>query len=165
MHEGGWRGASSPRGRRRSRHRAHWISSHGKPPLTAWSIVGDGSIGSPSDHIRSFQLSQSRLSACWIGTSPLARISTDCEARMLAIARALPSSFARALRSPPDRGVGWYFGAIRTSKRREIGSAIGLRLGRLETWPAPVFFVPPGALLARVFEQPLRDLLPDGVAA
>src|SRR3984957_21306731 len=29
-------------------HRAHWISSHGKPPLTAWSIVGDRSIGSPS---------------------------------------------------------------------------------------------------------------------
>jgi hypothetical protein len=34
-----------------------WISSHGKPPLTAWSIVGDGSNGSPSAHIRSFQLS------------------------------------------------------------------------------------------------------------
>jgi hypothetical protein len=40
-------------------HRAHWISSHGKPPLTAWSMVGDGSIGSPSLHMRSFQLSQS----------------------------------------------------------------------------------------------------------
>jgi hypothetical protein len=31
---------------------------------------------------------------------------TDCAARMLAIARALPSSFVRALRSPPDSGVG-----------------------------------------------------------
>jgi hypothetical protein len=30
------------------------------------SMVGDGSIGSPSLHIRSFQLSQKSLSACWI---------------------------------------------------------------------------------------------------
>jgi len=36
----------------------------GKPPLIAWSMVGEGSIGSPSLHIRSFQLSQSNLSAC-----------------------------------------------------------------------------------------------------
>jgi hypothetical protein len=28
--------------------REHWISSQGKPPLIAWSIVGEGSIGSPS---------------------------------------------------------------------------------------------------------------------
>jgi hypothetical protein len=76
-------------------------------------MVGNGSIGSPPFHIRSFQLSRRSLSACWIVTSPLARISTDWAARMLAIARALPSSFARALRSPPDCGVGWYFGAIR----------------------------------------------------
>jgi hypothetical protein len=33
-------------------HLAQRISSQGKPPLTAWTIVGDGSIGSPSDHIR-----------------------------------------------------------------------------------------------------------------
>src|ERR1700758_1880412 len=86
--------------------RAHLMSSQGKTPFTAWSMVGDGSIGSPSDHIRSFQLSQSSLSACWIIASPLARISPDCEARMLAIARAFPSSLFRALRSSPDRGVG-----------------------------------------------------------
>jgi hypothetical protein len=86
--------------------RAQLISSQGKPPLTAWSMVGDGSIGSPSLHIRSFQLSQRSRSACWMIASPLARISTDWAARMLAIARALPSSFARALRSPPDNGVG-----------------------------------------------------------
>src|SRR4051794_11058774 len=41
------------------------------------------------------------LSACWIIASPFARVSADWAARMLAIARALPSSFARALRSPP----------------------------------------------------------------
>lgn len=39
-------------------HRGQRISSHGKPALIAWSIVGEGSIGSPSDHIRSFQLSR-----------------------------------------------------------------------------------------------------------
>src|ERR1700726_1664053 len=87
-------------------HRAHWISSQGKPPLTAWSMVDDGSIGSPSLHIRSFQLSQSSLSAYWIIASPLARISADRVARMLAIARALPSSLFKAFRSPPERGVG-----------------------------------------------------------
>src|SRR6202795_2544427 len=86
--------------------RAHLISSQGKPPFTAWSMVGDGSIGSPSLHIRSFQLSQRSLSACWIIASPLARISADWAARMLAIARALPSSLVIALRSPPDSGVG-----------------------------------------------------------
>jgi hypothetical protein len=73
----------------------------GKPPFTAWSMVGDGSIGSPSLHIRSFELSHGSLSAYWIGASPLARISADRVANMLAIARALPSSL-----SPPDRGVG-----------------------------------------------------------
>ena len=78
-------------------------------------MVGDGSIGSPSDHIRSFQLSQRSLSACWISVSASARISADCAARMLAIARALPTSLFRAFRSPPERGVGWYFGVIRTS--------------------------------------------------
>src|SRR3981189_2081591 len=57
--------------------REHWISSQGKPPLIAWSIVGEGSIGSPSLHIRSFQLSQNNLSACWISAAPLARISSD----------------------------------------------------------------------------------------
>jgi hypothetical protein len=61
--------------------RAHRISSHGNPPFTAWSIVGDGSIGSPSDHMRSFQLSQSSLSACWMSASPFARVSADWAAR------------------------------------------------------------------------------------
>jgi hypothetical protein len=60
----------------------------GKTTVDGPVIVGDGSIGSPSDHIRSFQLSQSSLSACWIIASPLARISADCEARMPARASA-----------------------------------------------------------------------------
>jgi hypothetical protein len=96
--------------------REHWISSQAKPPLIAWSIVGDGSIGSPSDHIRSFHDSQSSLSACCSIVSALALISADCAARMLVIARALPSSLFRAFRSPPESGVGWCFGAIRTSR-------------------------------------------------
>jgi hypothetical protein len=40
-------------------------------------MEGDGSIGLPSLHIRSFQLSQSSWSACWIIASPFARISAD----------------------------------------------------------------------------------------
>jgi hypothetical protein len=35
----------------------------------------------------------------------------------------------------------------------------------LEGWPAAVFFVSSGALLARTVEQPLRNLFPDGIAA
>ena len=51
--------------------REHWISSHVKPLLIAWSIVGDGSSGSPSVHIRSFQLSQRRRSAsCSLSLGP-----------------------------------------------------------------------------------------------
>src|SRR3569833_138368 len=46
----------------------------GKPSLTAWLMVGDGSIGSPSAHIRSFQLSHSNRSACCSMVSALARI-------------------------------------------------------------------------------------------
>jgi hypothetical protein len=112
-----------------------------------------------------FQLSQSNLSACWISASPLVRASSDRAARILAIARALPSSLVRALRSPPDRGVGWYFGAIRTSTRREIASAISRPLRHFETWPAPVFLVPACASLARVVQEPLRDVLPHRFAA
>src|SRR5438876_1261010 len=125
-------------------------------------MVGEGSIGSPSLHIRSFQLSQSNLSACWISAAPLARISADCAARMPVIARAFPNSFVRAFRSPPDSGVGWCFGAILTSKRRPNS---GCRLGHVKSRPAPVFFVSSGALLAGVVEQSLRDVLPDRVAA
>jgi hypothetical protein len=92
----------------------------------------------------------------------LARISADCAARMPVIARAFPNSFVRAFRSPPDSGVGWCFGAIRTSKRRPNS---GCRLGHVKSRPAPVFFMSAGALLARVVEQPLRDVLPNRVAA
>jgi hypothetical protein len=61
----------------------------------ARSMVGDGSIGSPSLHIRSFQLSQRSLSARRIIATPFARISADCAARMPAIARdAFPSSLS-----------------------------------------------------------------------
>src|ERR1700760_3845095 len=117
-------------------------------------MVGEGSIGSPSDHIRSFQLSQSNLSACWTSASPLARISADCMAKMLVIARALPSSFLRAFLSPPERGVGWCFGAIRTSKVQT--RALQLVKGR----PAAVFFVSAGTLLACVVQQSLSKILP-----
>jgi hypothetical protein len=77
-----------------------------KAPVDRLSMVGDESIGSPSLHIRSFQLSQSSRSACCSIVSALARISADCAARMPVIARARPNSLARALRSPPERGMG-----------------------------------------------------------
>jgi hypothetical protein len=86
--------------------REHRIASQENPPLMAWSMVGDGSIGLPSLHIRSFQLSHSSRSACCSMVSALARISADCAARIPVIARALPSSLFRALRSPSERGVG-----------------------------------------------------------
>ncbi len=86
--------------------REHLISSQPSPPLMACSMVGDGSIGPPSAHIRSFQLWQARLSASRISASPDARFSAARSARILVIARALVSSFASAFRSPPDRGVG-----------------------------------------------------------
>jgi hypothetical protein len=66
----------------------------------------NGELVAADVHIRSFQLSRRSLSAWWIIASPLARISADSAATILAIARALPSSLVRALRSPPDRGVG-----------------------------------------------------------
>src|ERR1700742_3765815 len=131
----------------------------------AWSIVGDGSTGPPSAHMRSFQLSERSLSACLIRACDLVRSSSDCRARTVVMARALLSSFFNAFLSPPLSGVGWYFGAMRASKRREIGSVPGSGLGRLESRPAPVFFMPAGALLTGVVEQSLRDILPERVAA
>ena len=40
-----------------------------------------------------------------------------------------------------------------------------LTMAMFERRPAPVFFVPAGPLLARVVQQPLRDIFPDGAAA
>ena len=107
-------------------------------------------------------LSQSSLSACRIIADALARISADCAARMLAIARALPSSFWRALRSPPDTGVGWCFGAIRTSNQTTRSRR---RRRLLERGPATVLFVAAGPLLAGIVQQALRDVLEDRVRA
>jgi hypothetical protein len=78
-------------------HRVQRISSQGKPPLTAWSIVGDGSIGSPSLHIRSFQLSQSNRSARLSMTS-LWRFLP--EARELSEGTSAPGSARRFAISP-----------------------------------------------------------------
>src|SRR3984957_5627058 len=138
--------------------REHWISSQAKPPLIARSIVGDGSIGSPSDPIRSFHDSQSSLSACCSIVSALARMSADCAARMLVIARALPSSLFRALRSPPERGVGWCFGAMRTSRSQATDRR---RRRLLERRLAAVLLEAAGTLLAGIVEQSLPHILPD----
>ena len=78
---------------------------------------------------------------------------------MLVIARALVSSLFRALRSPPDKGVGWYFGAIRHPSAERLHQRSGGLC--LETWPTPVVLVAAGSLLACIVQQPLPDLLPD----
>lgn len=50
-------------------------------------------------------------------------------------------------------------------QRTEIGSAIRSELRRLERRPTPVFFMPASALQAGAVEQPLRNVLPNRVAA
>ena len=89
------------------------------------------------------------LSAWRIKASPLARASADFAARIVVIARARPSSFCSAFRSPPLSGVGWCFGAIRARS--------------LEQRPAAVFLMPTRPDRARVVQQPLADVLPDRV--
>src|ERR1700744_5993534 len=116
-------------------------------------------MGSPSAHIRSFQDSQSSLSAWRIRVSPWVRSSADRCASTVVIARALPSSLVSALRSPPDRGVGWCFGAIRV-RHRESWPAARQRL-LLERGPAAVVLMTAGPDLTGVVEQPLPDVLPD----
>jgi hypothetical protein len=81
---------------------------------------------------------------------------------MLVMARAFPSSLLRALRSPPDRGVGWYFGAIDLILQMP---GPGRWSGRIECRPAAVVFMAAGPVLASVVEQPLSDILPDRVSA
>jgi hypothetical protein len=49
--------------------------------------------------------------------------------------------------------------------KRRIGSANPQQTTASQTRPAPDFFMPAGALLAGVVEQPLRNVLPDRVAA
>ena len=105
-------------------------------------------------HIRSFQLSQSSLSACWIRVSPLARISADCAARMLVIARALPSSLLQSLAVASGEGRGVMF--RRHPDIQDSGNGPAARRRLLERGPAPVLFVTAGPLLAGVVEQPLR---------
>jgi hypothetical protein len=55
------------------RHRLHFTSSHGRPPLIACPIVGEGCAGPPVLHIFSFQLWHARLSASRISASPTRR--------------------------------------------------------------------------------------------
>lgn len=87
------------------------ISSHGKPPLIAWSIVGEGETGPPSANIRSFQLSLIRALADEVVRLPDQRLARGALlgrplARIVVTALARDSSFFSALRSPPDRGAG-----------------------------------------------------------
>ena len=80
---------------------------------------------------------------------------------MLAIARAFSTSFFRAFRSPPEKGVGWYFGVIRTS--RDHNAAGWHRRSTTRTRPTAIVFMASGADLAGIVEQPLPNVLPEGV--
>ena len=62
--------------------------------------------------MRSFHDWQARSSASLISASPVLRFSADRSAKMLVMARDFLSSFVRALRSPPDSGMGWCLRAI-----------------------------------------------------
>ena len=53
---------------------------------------------------------------------------------MRVIARDFESSFLRALRSPPDSGMGWCFGAIHASERAAPLRAIALYVGGGRSW-------------------------------
>jgi hypothetical protein len=136
----------------------------GKPPFTAWSMVGDGSIGSPSDQMRSFQLSQISFSGLLDQRFALCPHPGGLRGQDVGRRTRLAelSSLFRALRSPPDRGVGRYFGAIRTS--REIGSASPGELC-LEIRPTPVVLMAASPLLTGIVQEPLCDIVPDPVAA
>ena len=57
------------------------------------------------------------MSASRISASPSRRNSADRSAKIRVIARDFTSSFLRALRSPPDNGVGWCFGANRIKEK------------------------------------------------
>lgn len=86
----------------------------------------------PLLHIRSFQLSQRCLSACWISASPLARISADCVARILAIARDLPSALRESLAIAPRQGRGVIFRGHPDiqAQRDRIGNPSRVRVSR-----------------------------------
>lgn len=75
---------------RRVLQREHSISSQPYPLLIAWSTDGEGSIGLPFAHMRSFQDSHRGLSASRMRASPSARASADCAARIVVTARAFP---------------------------------------------------------------------------
>jgi hypothetical protein len=81
---------------------------------------------------------------------------------MPVIARAFPSSFVRALRSVPERGVGV---VLRRHPDIQAQTKSGCGLGQIERRPAPIFFKPASALLARIVQEPLPDVLPGRVPA
>ncbi len=129
--------------------------------MTAWSTVGDGSIGSPSAHIRSFQLSQSSLSACRSMASPLARVSADCAARMLVIARALPSSLFEGLAVASGEGRGVVF--RRHPDIQDLDSEPARAGDYSNEGQQPSSSWRPVRWRAGIVQQALADVLPDRV--
>src|SRR3954471_23329101 len=82
------------------------------------------------------------------------------ECRSSRVLSPIPSSEPSGLRLTAAWG-----GVLAPSGQSKRRPNSGCRLGHVKSRPAPVFFVSSGALLAGVVEQPLRDVLPDRVAA
>ena len=71
-----------------------------------------------------------------------------------------PATDAVRMIAPPSGMTG-----IACLIRKNAPLTLTLNLCLRERRPAAVFFVPAGALLARVVQEPPRDIFPDGVAA
>jgi hypothetical protein len=71
-------------------------------------------------------------------------------------------SFVRALRSPPDNGVGRYFGAMANPERRMWDLAPGL-VASISRWPDAAFLGlrPVGAALADLVQALAQRILRD----
>ena len=129
----------------------------------AWSIVGDGSIGSPSAHIRSFQLSQSSLSACpdkRLALGPrLGRLRGEDVGHRPRLAEFLVQSLAVA------SGEGRRVVLRRHPDIHDSGRATGGAGDYSNEGQQPSSSWRPVRCLAGIVQQPLSDILPDRLCA
>jgi hypothetical protein len=136
-----------------------------KPPFTAWSIVGEGAIGSPSAHMRSFQLSHVSRSVF-----PDQRFAVG--PKFLCQSARRPSSSCALCRVPsagpcgPLRKGAW--GDIPAPSGHPSEDNTGRqrprKLRRLERGPAAVVLAAACALSAAVVEEAHPDVFPDRMA-
>ena len=77
------------------------------------------------------------MSASRINVSPWRRFSADRSAKMFVMARDFAISFVSALRSPPEIGGWWYFGAMSHHERATLFRAIAQDVGPKRSWSRP----------------------------